>query len=119
MFDHRTGPTPEETRIQQNVDALASFIRRLVFRCDKIRTTLKLGPQRMDPKQQEQGLDAYTHPYVAVSNPGVRGGSGYDGLVAGPAGHSRGRRQHASLLLHQGGASQFQCSKDRWGSHKL
>ena len=53
LYDQRSGPTPEEVRVQQNIDRLASFIRGLLFRCERIRTTLKLGPATMAPQQQQ------------------------------------------------------------------
>lgn len=57
LFDHRAGPTTEEQQVQANIDSLAVFLRRMLFRCDKIRCTLKLGGPRMDQRQQEVAAD--------------------------------------------------------------
>lgn len=53
LFDHRSGPTEEEQRVMANIDRLAAFVRRTMFSCERIRTTLKLGPAHMSPEQQQ------------------------------------------------------------------
>ena len=57
LWDHRAGPTPEEARVQVNLDNAAMFLRRVLLRCDRMRCTLKLGGNRMDSKQQEVAAD--------------------------------------------------------------
>lgn len=57
LFDHRAGPSPEEVQVQTNIDALAALVRRQLMQCDKIRCTLKLGPAKMEPRDQEVAAD--------------------------------------------------------------
>ena len=40
LYDHRSGPTPEEARIMDNIDGLSAFLRNQMMGCEKIRTPL-------------------------------------------------------------------------------
>lgn len=86
MYDHRVGPnrapvhmrtrgvvvTPEEQRVLDNVDALAMFLRNTMVRCDKIRRTLKLGPDNMTVAQQQVAAEMMelhvARPAVDIAN---------------------------------------------------
>jgi hypothetical protein len=57
LYDHRVGPTPEEERVLQNIDALALFLRSNIIKCDRIRRTLKLGPDSMTAPQQQVAVE--------------------------------------------------------------
>jgi hypothetical protein len=57
MYDSRVGPSPEETTVMNNLDALASFLRRILVQCDRIRRPLKLGSENMTPEQQQVAAD--------------------------------------------------------------
>ena len=57
LYDSRVGPSPDETRVMENIDALAGFLRRILVQCDRIRRTLKLGSENMTPEQQQVAAD--------------------------------------------------------------
>lgn len=57
LYDYRLGPTPEEQSVLDNIDALALFLRQQMVRCDRIRRTLKLGPDNMTSQQQQVAAD--------------------------------------------------------------
>lgn len=57
LYDHRSGPTPEDNRMLQSIDRLGAFIAQTMVRCERIRTTLKLGPANMPPAQQQVVVD--------------------------------------------------------------
>jgi hypothetical protein len=57
LYDSRVGPSPEETLVMKNLDALAMFLRRLLVQCDRIRRPLKLGGENMTPEQQQVAAD--------------------------------------------------------------
>ena len=78
LYDHRTGPTPDEERVLQNMDALALFLRSTMVRCDKIRRTLKLGPENMTEQQQQFAAESMDLHVVrpAVERPPHTGGQG-------------------------------------------
>jgi hypothetical protein len=83
LYDYRTGPGPEEQRVLANLDGLAAFLRHTMMRCDKIRRTLKLGPDNMTVQQQQVAADMMD---LYVVRPAVdRGDAG------GSAGNFRAR----------------------------
>ena len=57
LYDHRTGPTPEEEAVLQNINALAAFLCNTLVRCDRIRSVLKLGPDNMPIEKQQVAAD--------------------------------------------------------------
>ena len=52
LYDSRTGPTAEESRVIDNLDGLAMFLKKTMVRCDRIRRVLKLG-ENMTAEQQQ------------------------------------------------------------------
>ena len=52
LYDFRTGPTPEESRVVENLDTLAMFLRKVMVRCDRFRRILKLGDNMTAEQQQ-------------------------------------------------------------------
>lgn len=57
LYDHRAGPTPDDNRLLQSIDRLGTFIAQTMVRCERIRTTLKIGPANMPPAQQQVVVD--------------------------------------------------------------
>jgi hypothetical protein len=57
LFDHRVGPTAEEARVLENIDALSGRIRRTLYGCERIRTTLGFGSSKMSAVTQRTLAD--------------------------------------------------------------
>lgn len=84
LYDNRTGPTPEETQIMKNIDDLSAFIRSNLVTCEKMRTTLKMGPANMKPDQQRllaETMDLYIIRPLSDSSTG--GGNTGNGSAMG------------------------------------
>lgn len=47
------GPTEEESRVLRNIDDLAAHVRGTMMQCEKIRSTLKLGPATLTMEQSQ------------------------------------------------------------------
>jgi hypothetical protein len=52
LFDHRVGPTSEQARVLENIDALSGCIRRTMYGCERIRTMLGFGSSKMSEDKQ-------------------------------------------------------------------
>lgn len=52
LFDHRAGPTAEQARVLENIDALSGRIRRTMYGCERIRTMLGFGSSKMSEDKQ-------------------------------------------------------------------
>lgn len=57
LFDHRSGPTADETRVLHNIDKLATFVRNTMVRCERIRLPLKLGSSNMSEEKLQMAAD--------------------------------------------------------------
>ena len=107
LYDYRTGPTPEEQQVLGRIDTLADWLRRTIVGCNRIRRTLKLGPDHMDPQQQRVAADMMdlhvARPAVERSG-GKGGGAGRDG---GGYGGSTASGQTASSAAPASLASRY------------
>lgn len=77
LYDARNGPTPEQQRVLDNIDAFAAFLRETLYSCDKIRCALKLGPANMSPDQQRvaaEMLDVFVSRAVSAPPSSAAGG---------------------------------------------
>jgi hypothetical protein len=61
LYDYRVGPTPEEQRVLDNIDALAAFLRDTLVRCpcEKLRRMLKLDVGNMSPQVAADMMDLH------------------------------------------------------------
>lgn len=57
LFDSRVGPSPDETKVMENLDGLAAFLRNNLVQCDRIRRMLKIGGENMTSAQQQVAAD--------------------------------------------------------------
>jgi hypothetical protein len=85
LFDHRTGPTEEQARVLANIDNFSARVRRTMYGCERIRTTLGLGAANMPAAQQSIMADVMDlwvskpvsdSPPPSVTHGNKRGGGG-------------------------------------------
>lgn len=73
LFDSREGPTEEDERVMANMDNLSLYLKRLMFSCERIRGTLKLGAPRMDAQQIEMAAGMLDLMVAKTAAPSVDG----------------------------------------------
>lgn len=102
LYDPRDGPTPEESRVIDAMDAFAAWIRSTMVGSERIRTTVGLGPATMSEGKQRdkaESMDLWVAKPVDEATPAVpnhaatRGGG-----AGGEPPRPRGRYVYVKLV---------------------
>lgn len=92
LYDHRVGPTPEQTAMMRCLDDTSAWIRNTLYGTDKIRTTLGLGPANMPPEKQRMAAEMMD---LHIAKPLVEKEGGGSGAGPKRPGDSEPERQRA------------------------